>query len=1269
MGGCATDATGLTWSTEQVNGVATGVVEDVDASCVLFSQVVPSTTGTYNVTATVSTATASSAGIAVFASKSTAGQGGAAGGTSTVTAQAAVKGAVAGTSSVLGSAAPQGKAAGTSTVSGGGRAFRIATGSAAGTSTAGAIATGFATVRQAIINGLVSAQSEAHGWNADLKPNIPVGAVVRTSDTVVTITLPADATYDITASETITDTVPAIALVGGTDIVATPTMSVAPTGANITVALSGVAATFAIGVLGAAMALGVTGNAAAGQVGTVALTPAGIIQFDAAVAGYNGSTAGATFDTTFTVGTKANRAIVANVLGNASSPNGDVTGVTWDPSGANQAFTQVGIGRNGSGFYESLWLLLNPVSGTKTLRVFKNDWCAVTASAYSGAKQTSQPDSHADATGTGAHTVTGTTTVVAANCWLVMGGGGTNGGPLTAGAGSTLRAVDSGQETALVDSNGIVGTGAQSLVINAPSGGLAWNIISLAPATNDVTVAITGVQATGSVGTLSQPTSIVLVSSQTLWTNSATSLSFPAANHAPGDLLIVAFQYPASLRPAPTVSNTAGDTWNYGQGWVGSAFLSIKYPYAPIGHPTDVVTVSGLSGYCTVALYVLHSPRGRWFRDTWNDGDGDDSASATGLTLGSMGGIGGAVLDQFLLQIFEHDSGQLVAGPGLTAMTVDTVAGGSGYVATAYRILSPASAAITPSFTTMGAAGPCTINAMTWVEPEPSAPLTGVQGTGAAGTVTPSITIALTGVQATGAAGTVAPSRTVALTGAVGTGSVGTVAASQAGSAAASGVQGTGQVGTVLSSRTIALTGAAGAGNVGTVVPTIPRALTGVQATGQVSPPIPSTTVALTGVVATGQVGTVTASQAITIALTGVQATGAVGTVVPSQSTGAVLTGVAATGGAGTLAPSSTVALTGVSASGTAGNLATSGDQVTLSGVAATGQVGSVSASQTGSSTLSGVQAAGQVGNVAQSITITLTGVQASGQAGTLAPQTALTGVQGTTAVGTVVFTPARALAGVQATSAIGNLGTPNITIALTGVQVAGQVGFMQAGSNVTVAITGVQAVGAVGTVIQSASVALTGTSGATAVGFVSGGQKISGVQAAGAAGTLVQSASSALTGASASGQVGTPGPRSAVALPSGVQAIGLVGSPVATPTFGLTGVQASGAVGALPTTASRTLGGVSAAGQVGTPASSRVLALTGVQATSNVGTMFGHVGDVPPGRLLLPVVPLVVRTLGPAPLTQRTFAAVPLVARTFGPAPMITSAALLRKSDDADSL
>jgi len=70
----------------------------------------------------------------------------------------------------------------------------------------------FDAIRQDIIDGLDSAQSEGTGWNAEVRDKEVVGAVVRTSDLVVTITLTAQAAYDITAQETITATIPASAI-------------------------------------------------------------------------------------------------------------------------------------------------------------------------------------------------------------------------------------------------------------------------------------------------------------------------------------------------------------------------------------------------------------------------------------------------------------------------------------------------------------------------------------------------------------------------------------------------------------------------------------------------------------------------------------------------------------------------------------------------------------------------------------------------------------------------------------------------------------------------------------------------------------------------------------------------------------------------------------------------------------------------------------------------------------------------------------------------
>ena len=69
--------------------------------------------------------------------------------------------------------------------------------------------------RDEIIAGIDSAQSEATGWDLVPKATQSLTGVVRTSDSVVTITWDAFPTYNITAQETITVTIPATAVVSG----------------------------------------------------------------------------------------------------------------------------------------------------------------------------------------------------------------------------------------------------------------------------------------------------------------------------------------------------------------------------------------------------------------------------------------------------------------------------------------------------------------------------------------------------------------------------------------------------------------------------------------------------------------------------------------------------------------------------------------------------------------------------------------------------------------------------------------------------------------------------------------------------------------------------------------------------------------------------------------------------------------------------------------------------------------------------------------------
>ncbi len=87
--------------------------------------------------------------------------------------------------------------------------------------------------RQNIIDGLDAAASPAGGWNAEVQGNANVTDVVRTSNTVVTITLEAFGSYDISSTETITVTVPGSALTGGNPLTGSPTFTVTAVGSAI----------------------------------------------------------------------------------------------------------------------------------------------------------------------------------------------------------------------------------------------------------------------------------------------------------------------------------------------------------------------------------------------------------------------------------------------------------------------------------------------------------------------------------------------------------------------------------------------------------------------------------------------------------------------------------------------------------------------------------------------------------------------------------------------------------------------------------------------------------------------------------------------------------------------------------------------------------------------------------------------------------------------------------------------------------------------------
>jgi hypothetical protein len=77
-----------------------------------------------------------------------------------------------------------------------------------------------------LIAGIDGDDDNPGGWDAVVRAHMVHGDITRTSPTVVTIILAAEATYDILANETVTVTIPASALTAAGEIVAAPTFEI-----------------------------------------------------------------------------------------------------------------------------------------------------------------------------------------------------------------------------------------------------------------------------------------------------------------------------------------------------------------------------------------------------------------------------------------------------------------------------------------------------------------------------------------------------------------------------------------------------------------------------------------------------------------------------------------------------------------------------------------------------------------------------------------------------------------------------------------------------------------------------------------------------------------------------------------------------------------------------------------------------------------------------------------------------------------------------------
>jgi hypothetical protein len=177
----------------------------------------------------------------------------------------------------------------------------------------------FSSFRQNILDGLVSAQSETNGFNAK-HSQISASAVTRVSNTVVTIFLPPLVGYDITVLEQLTETIPASALAGGVAIVATPVITILPSGA--VTSTTGTAAGLAT-VIGVGRTLATSVGVAAGVAGVTAVSTASVprgLSFPSSTATAVGRAAARS------TGVAAGLAIVSGILNQTSGHIGTVAG-------------------------------------------------------------------------------------------------------------------------------------------------------------------------------------------------------------------------------------------------------------------------------------------------------------------------------------------------------------------------------------------------------------------------------------------------------------------------------------------------------------------------------------------------------------------------------------------------------------------------------------------------------------------------------------------------------------------------------------------------------------------------------------------------------------------------------------------------------------------------------------------------------------------------------------------------------------------------------
>jgi hypothetical protein len=204
-------------------------------------------------------------------------------------------------------------------------------------------------------------------------------------------------------------------------------------------------------------------------------------------------------DSIFITSTSTNTALVACVYWDNRTGGASLNGIKI---GSTQ-MTQINTDSVASAFTGRMYYLLSPPTGTQTITASSSGaftvgskQFAMVSLHYTGVSQVSPPDSTNQVVKNGAsdNPFTMSTTVVAANSWLVGCPTSDAGTFSTAGSGTTYRGSAAGN-IQQADSNGVVGTGSQSLnwTTNATPTNFEGHILSLAPAVSAVSTVINSI--------------------------------------------------------------------------------------------------------------------------------------------------------------------------------------------------------------------------------------------------------------------------------------------------------------------------------------------------------------------------------------------------------------------------------------------------------------------------------------------------------------------------------------------------------------------------------------------------------------------------------------------------------------------------------------------------------------------------------------------------------------------------------------------------------